>query len=693
MAKKENPDDKIVREAQDRFKRCQDAESEFRNLFLADLRFAHGDSDNGYQWPDLIRNARELERRPCLTINKTIQHNRQITNEVRQNSPSVRVVPVDNGADRKTAEIFNGIIRHIEACSSADVAYETACEFAVDAGIGYWRITTDYAYEDSFDQEIYIKRIKNPLNVYLDPDIQEADGCDARFGFVFEDITKEEFEARYPGQEAVSWPMDNATASEWLAKDKIRLAEYFRIVEKEDTLVAMEDGTLIRLGQLAEEQRKEAKAMAARTRPVKTKSVEWKFIAGDVVLETRDWLGQYIPIVRVVGEETEIDGKVDRKGHTRYMKDPARMYNYWTSSATESVALQSKTPWVAPAQAIEGYESFWQNANTQNLAYLPYNHLDEEGNLIPPPQRAQPPVMPSAYMQGMQVAQEEMKMASGQYDAAMGARSNETSGRAIRARQMESDVANFHFIDNLSRAIRYTGKILVDLIPKIYDTPRVIRILGEDGSDDQAQIDPNQPEAVRETKDMSGDIQAIYNLSVGRYDVTVAVGPSYTSRRAEAFETMTQMVQGNPDLMNKAGDLIMKAADFPMADELAERLAKFLPPGLADDKQSPEVAKLKQDLEQCQAQLQALGKEYNDAVESKDVDQQKLLIDRYKAETERLKLIFPSMPVELANELAAEFGLQAVASPDIYPGNQVYNDENSAPDAGINNSTGAVSPG
>lgn len=664
---KENPDDKLVREAQERFKRCQEAESEFRKLFLDDLRFAHGDSDNGFQWPDQIRNARQLEKRPCLTINKTIQHNRQITNETRQNSPSVRVRPVDGGADRKTAEILNGIIRHIEDCSSADVAYETASEFAVDGGIGYWRITTDYYSDDSFDQEIYIRRIKNPLMVYLDPDIQEADGCDARFGFVFEDITKKEYEARYPGQEVVSWPLEGG--NEWLSKDTIRLAEYFHIVETEDTLVADAEGNLIRLGGLAEEQRKAAKAMAKRTRSIKRKEVKWDFIAGDKVLDRKDWAGIYIPIVRVVGEEVDIDGKIERKGHTRCMKDPQRMYNYWSSSATEFVALQSKTPYVGPAAAREGYEQYWNTANTANHSYLPYNHVDDEGNPIPPPQRQQPPVMAAAYMQGMQVSAEEMKMASGQYDASMGARSNETSGRAIRARQAEGDVATFHFIDNLSRAIRYTGKILIDLIPKIYDTPRVVRIIGEDGSEDSVRLDPNQAQSVVEKKnELTGEIERIYNPGVGRYDVTVAVGPSYTTRRAEAFDAMTQMVQGNPQLMDKAGDLIMKAADFPMAEELSERLAKFLPPGVDDGKQTPETAKLKQDLEQCQAQLQALGKEFNEISEDKDLDRQKVLIDRYKAETERLKVIAPSLGPEFSKVLAEEFGIQVINSSDIYPG-------------------------
>ncbi|PZX29465.1 phage P22-like portal protein [Cupriavidus phytorum] len=660
-------DNKRVKEAHKRFARCQEAESEFRNLFLDDLRFVNGDSDNGWQWPEEVWKSREAERRPRLTVNKTKQHNRQITNDARQNKPSVRVSPVDGGADKKTAEIINGIIRHIEANSSADTAYDTAAEFAVDGGIGYWRVITDYASDDSFEQEIYIKRVKNPMNVYLDPDIQEADGSDAKFGFVFEDLLKEEFEARYPGFDAVGWPMEGG--SDWLSKDKIRLAEYFHVVDVEDTLIADEQGNVIRMSEVRPEDKAMIEAMPKqRTRKVKRRTVKWCLIAGDQEIEYNDWPGRYIPIVRVVGEEVDIDGKTERKGHTRYLKDPARMYNYWTSSAVEFVALQGKTPWVGPAEAREGYERYWDTANTANHSYLPYNHLDETGGVIPPPQRQQPPVMAAAYIQGMQTAAEELKMASGQYDASMGAKSNETSGRAIMARQREGDTATFHFVDNVARAIKYTGMILVDLIPKIYDTPRVVRILGEDGSEDTVQIDPTQKQSVVESKDLAGEIQTIYNPGVGRYDVTVRVGPSYTTRRQEAFDAMTQMAQGNPQLLQQAGDLIMKAADFPMADELAERLEKFLPPGVKDDKESPEAAALKQQMQELQAQLQTLGQEYNKLHEDKETDREKNRIAAFQAETDRAVKLAPYLPPESASYLAAVAARQMVDSPDIYPG-------------------------
>jgi hypothetical protein len=610
-APKPTADETLVEEAHREFKACEDREAYTRPLWKADLRFANGDPENGFQWDDALLKQREIDKRPCLTTNKVKQHNRQITNDARQNKPSIRVYPVDSGADKKTAEVFNGIIRHIEANSNADTAYDIAAEFAVDAGLGYWRVTTDYAADDSFDQEIYIKAVPNPLNVYLGRHT-EPDGSDAKRGFVFEDMPKEEFEAKYPDCEPMGWPSDGG--SDWMTKDTIRVAEYFKIIEETDTLCAGPDGETFKLSDIEDQALQKAiKANESiQKRKVAVKKCKWYLIAGDQILDRRDWLGKYIPIVRVVGEEVEIDGKIDRKGHTRALKDAQRMYNYWSSAGVEYGALQGKQPYIAAAEGVAGYEKYWDNLNTSNLPYLPYNSVDASGNTIPMPQRQMPPVTAPMYMEGMRVASEEMKMASGQYDASLGQKSNETSGRAIMARQREGDNATFHFTDNKARAIRYTGKILVDLIPKVLDTARIVRILGEDGADDVAHIDPGSNVAMRQDKDMSGAIKEIYNPSVGRYDVTVAVGPSYGTKRQEAFEALTEMSSRNPQLMAVAGDLVMKAADFPMADQIAARLEKTLPPGLADPKDGqqpipPEAqAKLQQQDEQIQAMGQAL---------------------------------------------------------------------------------------
>jgi hypothetical protein len=685
MARK-NPkptdDEKLVEECHREFKACEDRESDARKLWKEDLRFANGDPENGWQWDEAKRKERELDKRPCLTINKVKQHNRQITNDARQNKPCIRVYPVDSGADKKTAEIFNGIVRHIEANSNADTAYDVAGEFAVDAGLGYWRITTDYVTDDSFDQEIYIKAVPNPLNVYLGHHT-EPDGSDAKCGFFFEDIPKADFEAKYPQADPVGWPSEDG--NEWLGKDMIRVAEYWKIVEEQDTLCAMPDGTTVKLSEVGDpETQKALKAdESIKKRKVSARKCKWYLVAGDKIIDRRDWLGKYIPIVRVVGEEVEIDGKVQRKGHTRSMKDAQRMYNYWSTAGVEYGALQGKQPYMAPAEAVAGYEKYWNSLNTSTLPYIPWNHKDEAGNPIPKPERQMPPVSAPMYMEGMRVASEEMKMASGQYDASMGAKSNETSGRAIMARQREGDNATFHFIDNVARAIRYTGKILIDLIPKVYDTARVVRILGEDGKDDVAHLDPQQPQAVAQVKDMSGAVKEIYNPSVGRYDVTVAVGPSYGTKRQEAFQALSEISSRNPQLMAVAGDLIMQAADFPMADQIAERLEKTLPPGLLEDKEEqplpPEAMQKMQAMEQ---QVQAMGEALNNAsgqvdhleaqVRQKDgeldVAREGREVDRFKAETERLKTVIPFLPPNAIVQIAESVGLQVASSPDIYPG-------------------------
>lgn len=650
-------DQKIIEQAHKAFEVDFAYESDARNLFKEDLRFSNGDPDNKFQWEQSFVRARELNGRPCLTINKIKIHNRQITNEARQNKPSVRVYPVDSGADRKTADIFNGIIRHIEQNSDAETAYDIASEFAVDAGIGYWRIITDYASDDSFDQEIFIKPIKNPLNVLMDSRIQEPDGSDAKRAFIFRDIPKDEFENDYPRAEGASWDVLPGQNS-WRTNDSVRVAEYFYVDSKDDVLYALPDGTTALESEIPKNILDDVKANAERTRKVKSPRIKWCLIAGDEILEKKDWAGKYIPIVRVVGEEHEIDGKLDRKGHTRPMKDAQRMYNYNASASIEYGALQTKTPIIAANEAIDGFEKYWERANTENLPYLPFNHLDEGGSPLPIPQRMTAPAPAMLFIEGMNTASEQMNMASGQYESQFGNNPQNQSGRAINALQRKGDIATFHFIDNVSRAIKYTGKILVDLIPKIYDTSKVIRILGEDGTEKYVQLNPKAERSyIKQRDQLTGEVQEIFNPTVGRYDVAVSVGASYTTRRQEAFDSMIQLAQGNPQLMQVAGDLIMKAADFPMADQLANRLEKTLPPGLKDNEsEDPEVqavkAQAQQIIQQLQQQLQAAEQAMQEAqqefaelkqqAESKDAEitikAKETEIKAFDAETKRLQV-------------------------------------------------------
>lgn len=635
-----NKDKDLVAKAHKTFSQCEEEESENRRLWKEDLRFANGDSDNGYQWDAALAKARAAEKMPCLTINKIKQHNLQITNDAKKNRASPKVIAVDNGADKETADIFNGIIRHIEAQSCADIAYSTAFEFAVDAGLGYWRIVTDYADDISNDQEIFIESIGNPLNVFIYGN-KRSDGADACGAFVFEDMKKHVFESKYPEANSTKDTWDSLDNG-WRSEDTVRVCEWFYAKDVTDSLIDPGDGNLVL--------KSEAEGIEGEeVRKVKRKQIKWCLIAGDKVLETKDWPGKYIPIVRVVGEERVIDGKVVRKSHTRGMKDAQRMYNFWTSSAAAHVSAQGKTPWVGAAESFAGYEAFWETANTTTHAYLPFNHKDQEGEPLPQPQKAQPPTMAQAYIQGMQIASDEMQAASGQYDAQLGENANQQSGRALNALQRKGDNATFHFTDSADNARRYTAMILIDLIPKIYDTARVVRMLGEDGTDDKAELDPEQPEASREEQDpLNGKIKSIYNLGVGRYDVIPASGANYATKRAEAADGMIMMVQANPALWQTHGDLIAKSQDWPFSDEFAERSRKTLPPGLIDDEDGqeeipPQVQQQLQQQEQQIQQMDAAIQKMMDELESKDFEREKLEIDRYKAETDRLKAVMPML--------------------------------------------------
>lgn len=655
-------DGRIVAEAKRRFGNCQEWESQSRKLFWEDVKFANGDSDNQYQWPGSIYRNRDIEDRPCLTINKTRQHNLQIINDARQNKPSVKVRPVGNEASYEAADTFEGVIRHIEYISNAQEAYDTATKFQVEGGIGYWRIVTDYVGQDSFDQEIYIRRIKDPSSIYLDKNISEKDGSDARFGFIFDDMSLEEYRLAYPKDKQISSTstLGNTSTVGWLTSDTIRVVEYYRKTKKKDRLITFTDPntgakTVTKASKLPKEV---SDAIiddpATKHRIIEEDVVEWYLIAGEQIIDEAIWPGKYIPIVRVIGEETIIDGKLDRKGHTRNLKDPQRQYNYWTSASVEFAAMQSKTPWITPAKAIEGFETFWGNANRQNYAYLPYNHMDDTGQPIPTPTRQQPPSISPAYIEGMKISQQEMMMVSGQQQANFGEPGNEKSGKAINARQRQGENATYHFIDNLSSAIRYTGKILLDLIPKIYDTEqRILKILGEDGTETSVIIDPNARQAWMANKQKEGiEAQIIFNPSVGEYDVMSDVGPAYATQRQEAFNAISQILTQAPELVTKIGDILFKVADFPLADKIAERLEREVPAYIKGEAPPPEVQQAQQQVQMMTGQMQKMQSLLSEMTQQLAEEKLKLKgkdqmrdIDVYKAITDRLETIIKHVAV------------------------------------------------
>ena len=631
--------DSIVEEAKKRFKKAHDFYAESRKLAVADTKFVMGDSDNGWQWPEEIKREREGAKRVCLTVNTTAQHCNQIINNIRQNRPAVKVSPADNGADKKTANILGGLIRNIQVSSGSDEAHDTAASHSVYGGEGYWRILTEYENERSSKQVIRIVACPNPGQVFIDPNCKQADKSDAEFGFIFEDISIAQAKREHPGIDPQSWgDIDN----DWIKEEEVRRAEYFYCEYTDDVAVTLEDGRDILKSEMVET---DVIATNPRTgepmeRPTRIKSWKWcKLLGGhDKPLDEREWLGKYLPIITVTGVELNVDGKVVRKGIVRDLKDPARMVNFAYSETVQTLALQNKVPYMAAAEAIEGHEDIWASANLENRAYLPFNAYDENGNALPKPERQAPAVMPAAQVQLLQLSTEQMRAASGQQNANFGIKSEAQSGIGIQRLKAQGEIATFHFPDNLARALRLEAKILIDLIQRYYDSKRVVRILGLDGKEDSAVLDPEMKGAYME--DESGEeIQKIFNPMVGEYDVVIDTGPSYQTQRQEAADNLNELAAKNPALLQIAGDIIMRAQDFPMADELADRLAKTIPPELQDKKpgQGQVDPMMMQQMQAVTQQAEALSAELNasvDALEQKDKELQALQM-KLNAETNK----------------------------------------------------------
>lgn len=639
------PNEKVISEAQDRFKKCMTYESLARKNWLEDYKFVNADAVNGYQWPNELRKNRDIDARPCLTINKTRQHCLQIINDAKQNKPGVAIRPTGNGATYEAAQMWEGLVRHIEYISNASTAYDTATTFQVYSGYGVIRVITDYCDDKSFDQEIYIRRVDDPLSVYIDPDAKESDKSDMKFAFIFDDLDKEVFDKKYPKFKDMASSSALGDDQNWITDNRVRIAEYFRVVETDDILFSLTDPKTgevhTMLGsRLPKEVRDELKGdPEVINRKTKRKEIEWYLIIGEQVAEKRSWPGKYIPLVVVIGEETVIEGQMDRKGHVRAMQDPQRMYNYWTSSAVEFVALQGKSPWVASAESIEGFEVLWNTANRINHSVLIYNGLNDAGEPIAPPTKPAPPQMAPAYLQGMQIAGQELMMVSGQYQDSMGEKSNERSGKAIVERQRQGENATYHYIDNLAVSIRFLGKILLDLIPKIYDVPRAIMIMAEDGTDLEVQLNPSAAQAYKETMDENNKVaERIFNPNVGQYDVQADIGPAYSTKREQAFEALMQIMTQAPATTSLIGDILFKSADFPMADEAAMRLRRMVPPQALGQGPTQQEQLLQQQMAQMTEGYKKVMQELAETklkLKAAGGDNE---VDRYNAQTAREKI-------------------------------------------------------
>jgi hypothetical protein len=592
-----------IGEAKDFLRLCNDSDSNNRAEALDDVRFAAGD-----QWPVDVQNSRVLEARPCLTINKVDAYIRQICNQQRQQRPRIKVHGMNNESDAKVAQILTGICRHIENQSDADDAYDHAFEYAVKMGWGYWRITTDYVREDSFDQEIYIKPVENPFTVYFDPNSVLPDGSDAERVLITTVISKNVFKTMYPDAEVdqgFSSRGTGDTESEWVTKEDIRIAEYFYTERTKEMLLMLSDGTTGYSDELPSKEVLEAAGITVvDKRETWRKKIKWCKLTAMQVLEEGEWAGKYIPIVPTYGQEVRVDDKHKKFGLVRMAKDPQRMYNYWSTALTETVALAPKAKWLLAEGQDEGHENEWAMANIKAMPVLRYKQTDIEGRPAPAPTRLQPEPPPAGVMSALQGMNQDLMAVVGIFDPAQLPQGMQ-SGKAIQGQQSQVDMTNFHYYDNLTRSIRHTGRIILDLIPKIYDRERVMRIIGDDGKPEIVTL--NQPGT-----DENGVAKVLNDVTVGEYDVVMDTGPGYNSKRAEAVDSMMSLLGADPNLMQQAGDLIFRNMDFPGADIIADRLAAVNPLSQIDEKSEvpPQaqmmIAQGKKTIEQLQQQIQMM---------------------------------------------------------------------------------------
>lgn len=650
--------DKVIQEARERYERAKDAWSPIYAQAREDLRFS--DPTDPKQWPDDVIRERKMAEggaRPCLTFDQTGQFVRQVVNQARRNKPAIKYLPVDDESDPKLAEVLQGLARQTEYASRADVAYINALGQATRGGIGYFRLLMEEVRDAPVkgQQCAKIARIPDFETALPDPDFMEPDGSDAMFGFIEEMIPRARFRKLYKNAQEVDFDSDG-----WYTKDHVRVCEYFRVVETNRIKVDEREYSEDEYWSLAKEDEEFAKSpKEAKPRRI----VEHYKISGEEILEQSIFPGEYVPLFPVLGNEEWEEGKRRLSGCIRTARDAQVTYNFERNAAYEAVALGPKAPWLAANEAIEGNEAFWKQANRGNLAYLPWNHIDDNGNPIPQPSRVQPAGIAVGWAQLAEASKQDIQAALGQYQASIGNNPNQQSGRAVMALQDKADVATYHYVDNLALSIAHCGRVLTQIWPVIYDEEQVIRIIGEDDEPEFVTVSPDSPRAYAEQQMPGGQKRIVINPSVGRYDVRAVVGPAFQTRQVEAAAEIGEIVNGNPQMLALLGDMWVKMRNFPEADKIAKRLKAMLPPQVQQaeaegEQQQIDPARVQMALQQAAQEIDQLRAELQKAQSGMGKAQ---LDAQVKLQLAQFDASIQQMQIESAERIAA---LQADAAHD-----------------------------
>lgn len=627
---------KIIERASKRLQQWEDVMKDNIRESLADVKFAL----LGEQWDaDMLT---DRQGRPCLTVNKLAQYINQVVNEQRQAKQGIKVVGVDGQSDKAVADIETGLIRNIEYLSRADLAYETAYEHAVSGGLGYFGVITCYAGEDTFDQDIRIRTFDNFLAVKCDVSAIMADGSDMNWAFVEDKLPKEDFEEEYGEYKSDAVPDSYQEA--WHDDDCVYIREYWERNREPIKLTLWSDGVT----------RKEGEPVPpglslVREREAYQYKVKMYKLAGDRVISESSFPASCIPIFPVYGKRLNVEGRIHIMGLVRFARDPQRMFNYWRSSMAEKIALTPLSPYLVEAEMVEGYEKVWENANVKPFPFLPYKRTASGAA----PQRASSGADVSGIVEANMQAEVDIKASVGIYDPQLGINQGGQSGRAILALQKQGDTSTFNFQDNLARAKAQCGRVMVELIGNLYDTTRIVRVLGEDGESDLVTINQKVPGP-------NGVMQVLNDVTLGKYDVEVTTGPSFATQRMETSQAMLDFMQAYPAAAPVIGKRLAKLQDWDGAEEIAEELA-----ALAPGQQNPQ-AMVQQVAEQAKAAMDTMRQQYEGQIkqlqDDKAIEWAKLKLEAQKVKNDHEKTEIERM--KATGELAQSLGpqLQTLAS-------------------------------
>lgn len=548
---KPSADDTFLTLMRKRLDRSVTNESDERKKGQNDTKFI-----NGEQWEESIKQQRG-KNRLCITINKLPTFLDQIDGDIRLNTPGLKIKAVDNDADPETADVIEGLVRYIQRNSRSTRIHAYAGVHLAAGGRGAWRILTEYAGDNSFEQEIRIARIINAYSVYFDPAAEQDDKQDGMYMFLVTDMSKDEYKDQYD-HEPVDFAIDGSEFVNWQTESTVKIAEYFyKEKVEEKTIYLLKNGKVTT--------KKPKKGKAERTRTVPIYKIKWAKVDGKRVLETGDIPGNMFPIVIVWGKQLCIDGKIESRGIARHAKDACMLYNYFRTNDAEAAALQPKQPYMMPDVCLGNFKDVWDKSNDENYPYLPYKVDPTNPSLKP--YREAPAMASSANQVQIQIADGEMLDTVGIQKAALGKEGKEKSGIAIHRLKQESDTGQYAFLDNLSAGICTEGKIVVGMIPEIYDVEKQIRILGKD-----------MKEKIVSINDGAG-----IDLTTGKYDVDISTGGSYSTQREEFQERLEGIMPHLvPEQVAVIADIVFEMQDFPRADDIAARLRKLIPPEILE---------------------------------------------------------------------------------------------------------------